>query len=478
MKRTLIALLALFLAAAGLLTAGTVYLTDREDAVELTHTLIAGDPAAAEGVTLTLPTGDQRGRTCWETAVDLGTEELAPETEFTFYPNGRRVQAQAKPSVEIYTGSTSFGMSSSGGIDFAEYTGEGEMDPGRAMENSMMVLPAADIAERTENGETRTETLRLSDYYDYYPIAVDLYLPDAKGNSRVYATWEECQALTDYFQMEVPEDLMVEVSVTKDEYGQVSNVESNDTGEQRFWFRCDTVVLEDGVCLSITVESEGVEMPDVPVSCRDGFGIYFIPFSEDLKSDYESGDPIFDLEHIRMFCPLDWRSSPLLLAGEEGQMLLYAREDGTLKLSVFDTDTWQCVQWESIFPLGEEENYSVLGSGDGFRVMARGDGFFRVVEEKEGVYTPALSGTQDTSEGYVKEWWYSAACGYDGERLVLSGITGSGDCSCWVQVYEEEGLTYGARIDHSLDREDAWNSYEYREDSYASNLYPLISFRG
>ena len=285
MKRTLILLLALLLAAAGLLTAGTVYLTDREDAIELTHTLIAGDPAAAAGITLTLPTGDQQGRTCWETTVDLGTEELAPETKFTFYPNGRHVQAQAKPSVEIYTGSTSFGMSSNSNIDFAEYTGEGEMDPGRAMENSMMVLPAADIAERTENGETRTETLRLADYYTYYPITVEMHLPNALGYSRVYATWEECQALTDYFRMEVPEDLMVEVSVTKDEAGNVINIDSNETGEQRFWFRCDTVVLEDGVCLSITVESEGVEMPDVPVSCRDGFGVYFIPFSQELKTD-------------------------------------------------------------------------------------------------------------------------------------------------------------------------------------------------
>ena len=476
MKRTLIALLALLLTAAGLLTAGAWYLTGTEDDITLTHHLIAGDPAAAAGITLTLPTGDQRSRTCWVTTVDLGTGELAPETEFTFYPRGKTTEGRAKPSVEIYTGSTSFGMSSSGGIDFAEYTGQGEEELTLPHEATMMVLPAADIAERTANGETRTETLRLSDYYDYYPMAMDLYLPDAEGSSRVYVTWEECRALTEYFRLEVPEDVMVEVSVTKDEAGNVINIDTNDTGEKRFWFRCDTVVLEDGVCLSITAESEGVNFTDAPVNCRDGFGVYFIPFSENLKNDYESGDPIFDLEHIRMFCPLAWGSDPLLLAGEEGQMLLYAREDGMLKLSVFDTDTWQCVQWESIFPLGEEEYYSVLGSGDGFRVMARDDGFFRVVEEKDGVYTPALSGTQDTREGYVKEWWYAATCGYDGQRLVISGITGSGDCSCWVQVYEEEGLTYGARIDHSLDREDAWNFYEYREDSYASETYPLISF--
>ena len=477
MKRTLSLLLVLLLVSAGLLTAGAVYLTGTEDDIVLTHSLIAGDPAAAQGITLSLPTGDQRARLCWDTTVDLGTEELAPETEFAFYPSGRNWESTPEPRVDIYTGSTSFGMSSTGGIDFSEYDGEGAEDPGRYYEVTMMVLPAADVADRTEDGETRTETLRLADYYDYYPMTVELYLPDQEGNSHVYATWAECQALTDYFRLKVPEDLMVEVSVTKDEYGQVSNVESNDVGNQRFWFDCQAVVVENGVCLSIAVESENMDVPDNLVACRDGFGVYFIPFSENLKTDYEQGDSVFDLEHIRMFCPLAQGSSPLLMAGEGGQMLLYAREDGELKLSVFDTDTWQCVQWETIFPLGEEDTYSLLGSGDDFMVMIRSDNFFRVVEEQDGVYTPAFSGVQDTGDGYVDEWWYNVECAYDGQRLVLAGITGSGNCSCWVQVYQEAGLAYGARIDHSLDREDAWNYYEYITDSRTSE-YPLIAFTG
>ena len=48
MRRTLTALLALLLAAAGLLAAGAGYLAGTEDDVELTHHLIAGDPAAAQ----------------------------------------------------------------------------------------------------------------------------------------------------------------------------------------------------------------------------------------------------------------------------------------------------------------------------------------------------------------------------------------------------------------------------------------------
>lgn len=477
MKRTLIFLLVLLLAAAGLLTAGAGYLTSTEDDITLTHNLIAGDPAAAEGVTLTLPAGDQQAQTCWETTVALGTEMLSPETAFTFYPGGKDWEGSIQPGAEIYTGSFSYGISASGSIDFADYLGEGE-DPSYRHDATLMVLPAVDVAERTENGETRTETLRLADYYDYYPMTVELYLPDQEGRSHVYATWAECQALTDYFGLRVPEDLMVEVSVTKDELGQVYNVETNDADNQRFWFDCQTVVVEDGVCLAIAVMSEDMDVSKDLVACRDGFGLYFIPFSEELKTDYEQGDPVFNLENIRMFCPLAQGSSPLLLNREaEGQVLLYAREDGALKLSVFDTDTWQCVQWETIFPLGEEDAYSLLGSGDGFMVMSGPDNMFRVVEEADGVYTPALSGVQDMGEGYVDEWWYNVECAYDGERLVISGITGNGNCSLWVQVYDETGLTYGARIDHSLDREDVWNFYEYRTDA-VTEQYPIITFTG
>ena len=477
MKRTLILLLALLLAAVGLLAAGVGYLTSTEDDIELTHHLVAGDPAAAAGIKLTLPVGDQGSQTCWETTVDLGAEELAPKTEFTFYPKGKTWENDPQPRVDIYTGSINFGMSSTGGIDFSEYTGEGEEDPGRLYDATMMVLPAADVAERTENGETRTETVRLADYYDYYPMTVELYLPDQEGRSHVYATWAECQALTDYFGLRVPEDLMVEVSVTKDELGQVYNVETNDADNQRFWFDCQTVVVEDGVCLAIAVMSEDMDVSKDLVACRDGFGLYFIPFSDELKTDYEQGDPVFDLEHVRMFCPLAPGSAPMLLSREaEGQVLLYAREDGALKLSVFDTDTWQCVQWETIFPLGEEDAYSLLGSGDGFMVMSGPDNMFRVVEEADGVYTPALSGVQDMGEGYVDEWWYNVECAYDGQRLAVAGITASGDCSLWVQVYDETGLTYGARIDHSLDREDAWNLYEYNGN--VADQYPIVAFTG
>ena len=478
MRRTLTALLALLLAAAGLLAAGAGYLAGTEDDVELTHHLIAGDPAAAQGITLTLPAGDQQAQTCWETTVALGTEMLSPETAFTFYPGGKDWEGSIQPGAEIYTGSFSYGISASGSIDFADYLGEGE-DPSYRHDATLMVLPAVDVAERTEDGETRTETLRLADYYDYFPITVELTLPEGDGRyDRLYTTWAESRALTEYFGLTVPEDLMVEVSATRDAYGNVTQVDCREAENQRFWADLQALVVEGGVCLAYTVGADDVRETETPEGVRD-FGLYFLPFSQELQDGYELGDRVFDLERIRLFCPLSGGSDPLLLdRREEGQLLLFAREDGALKLSVFDVDTWQCVQWESIFPLGAEDYYSLLGSGEGFMAMYRSDdGFFRVVEEQDGVYTPALSGTRDRGEGYVDEWWYDTACAYDGERLVLAGPTGSGDCSCWVQVYEEEGLTYGARIDHSLDREDAWNFYEYRTEAVAEEA-PLIAFTG
>ena len=140
MRRTLTALLALLLAAAGLLAAGAGYLAGAEDDVELTHHLIAGDPAAAQGITLTLPAGDQQAQTCWETTVALGTEMLSPETAFTFYPGGKDWEGSIQPGAEIYTGSFSYGISASGSIDFADYLGEGE-DPSYRHDATLMVLP-------------------------------------------------------------------------------------------------------------------------------------------------------------------------------------------------------------------------------------------------------------------------------------------------------------------------------------------------
>ena len=477
MKRTLILLLVLLLAAAGLLTVGAGYLTSTEDDIKLTHHLVAGDPAAAQGITLTLPAGDQQAQTCWETTVALGTEMLSPETAFTFYPGGKDWEGSIQPGAEIYTGSFSYGISASGSIDFADYLGEGE-DPSYRHDATLMVLPAVDVAERTEDGETRTETLRLADYYDYFPITVELTLPEGDGRyDRLYTTWAESRALTEYFGLTVPEDLMVEVSATRDAYGNVTQVDCREAENQRFWADLQALVVEGGVCLAYTVGADDVRETETPEGVRD-FGLYFLPFSQELQDGYELGDRVFDLERIRLFCPLSGGSDPLLLdRREEGQLLLFAREDGALKLSVFETDTWQCLQWETLFPLGEEDYYSLLGSGEGFLVLERGDGFFRVVEEAEGVYTPALSGTCDQREGYVREWWYAGTCAYDGRRLVLAGPTGSGDCSLWVQVYDETGLTYGARIDHSLDREDVWNFYEYRTDA-VTEQYPIITFTG
>ena len=239
MRRTLTALLALLLAAAGLLAAGAGYLAGTEDDVELTHHLIAGDPAAAQGITLTLPAGDQQGQTCWETTVALGTEMLSPETAFTFYPGGKDWEGSIQPGAEIYTGSFSYGISASGSIDFADYLGE-EEEPPRRHDATLMVLPAVDVAERTEDGETRTETLRLADYYDYFPITVELTLPEGDGRcDRLYTTWAESRALTEYFGLTVPEDLMVEVSATRDAYGNVTQVDCRGSGptSRPWWWR-------------------------------------------------------------------------------------------------------------------------------------------------------------------------------------------------------------------------------------------------
>ena len=69
-----------------------------------------------------------------------------------------------------------------------------------------MVRPAMDAASRTAPGEKRTETLRLADYYDCYPLALEAWTPEGpiystswRGSGRTLDR-EEWQKVNDYFR--------------------------------------------------------------------------------------------------------------------------------------------------------------------------------------------------------------------------------------------------------------------------------------
>lgn len=142
MRKTLAAAAVLLLMPLALLLAADAALRGTEEAVEIRETVLSGDRSAARGVDLTFHVQSE-GHLFWDTAVSLGTETLSPETAFAFSQRERREEEPFVPWAEISISRTNYGISSSGGIDFAEE---------RWVSRELMLLPAADVAERTAPG--------------------------------------------------------------------------------------------------------------------------------------------------------------------------------------------------------------------------------------------------------------------------------------------------------------------------------------
>ncbi len=479
MKRTLICLGAMLLLSAGIIAGGAVYLAEQGDDIRLAHTLLAGDPAAARGITLTLPVEGTVTLQYWLTTVDLGAEELAPETVHTFYPQGVPRDTDPKPQVEFYVSGMDFIINRSNGIDFDRYM-PGTEEFERYRSDIDLILPAKAVAERTKPGETRTEELRLADFYDHYAINGEVFLPNENGVSYALLSAQEELALSDYFRLSIPEDAVVEVSATRDEAGNVIQVMSDFVGmDAPYDLDIQTALVEEGVFLSFAGVREIAGDVRLPQQWAERCGVYYLPFSDStLRGEFSREVPIFALDRARKIHDLPLEGRVLLLpCGDGRRAVLYAREAGELKLRVFDAASGQCVQAGSVFLLEEGEDFSLLGSGEGFWVLTRGDDFFRVVEDSGNALTPTLSGTLDRRAIYGEDaWGYRENCAYDGRRLVMTGATGWADCALYVQVYDEGGLAYGARIDHSLDVEDAGSGYSqtYRPDE--DKGYPWVAF--
>lgn len=174
MKKTFAIFALCLLVLAGGVIAAVTTLHDDRDQVVVTANDLAGDRAAAEGFTAqqSLRRGEHLQ---WDLNIDLGQPENT-QTEFTYRKEDMGYPYQDIPE-PIWITSVS-GYSSTASLDYLseEY---------QAM--------AQDVFSRTPEGEARTETILLSDYWDCYPLSVSF------GFDRDNTAPEEDQAIQDAF---------------------------------------------------------------------------------------------------------------------------------------------------------------------------------------------------------------------------------------------------------------------------------------
>ena len=223
MRRSLILLLVLAVLAAAVFAAGGAAVRGQGDDVTLTEERWFGDPAAAEGLTVTADT-TVVNRLHWNTVLTLGAEP-AWETDFRYTAVQERQPGTVTPSFYLYAPG-GFSMSTSGSID--------PEDPGFRVDFGVLAEPVAAAIARAEPGKTQVITLDLADYWEYLPVLCD-YTPPAGveivtedafgilGSGMSTALWPDA---AEFFR--IPMDgLRAEIRVESYEDGGVYGVEFN-----------------------------------------------------------------------------------------------------------------------------------------------------------------------------------------------------------------------------------------------------------
>lgn len=425
MKKSLIALTVLLVLAIAGIAAGFRYADDWKDQVTVTEQTILGDPTMAQGLILeTRYSYDNQ--IFWHTVCPVSAEPQ-PETEFRFYSIQQHTVGEMEDFLYLYAGNYSFGMS--GSIDL-------EWEKENARIDGAMILPVLDVADRTAAGEIRTETLSLRDYYDWFPICMDGTLILGIQNEDEWA-----KKLNRLFPVPVPENLQVEVTVSRAENGTVYEVNCQDTTDTPVWLSAECVVMEDAVYL---LPTGNVDFSHLPL----GYGVYRIPRE---AVSYRVSETVLDLdqaENVFAVDPAQSQAARLLRGLDEGELLVL--EDSTGILTVLDAAQGEVRQRLDLgqttgATVWRHENLLILAFG-----LYEEKAQLQVWQRENGAYYLWLKTDMVPMNG--NNAYMAPVFAFDGQRLAMAaGLRTYQGVSHRAVVYDRTGAIYAGDYTYSCD---------------------------
>ncbi|MEA4921122.1 MAG: hypothetical protein VB078_09400 [Clostridiaceae bacterium] len=434
MRRSLITAVTIFIAV--LVSTAFIYaeVNSQKEDVVITPTTLWGDPDAANGINIGLST-ECMNHLFWDIDYTTGTD---CRSNFTFKQATSKTQKGRAPSVEIssYTdGSFSF-------------TG-GSLNIDEELEYYSMLLPAKTLAKKVKNGEKLTETVYLKDYYDFYTINFYIYYPDTPS---LYQTGEAQKIFNDYFKIPVLPDHQIEVSVEKDDNGNIIDITTNTVFDTPFNINCRAATTKNGAYVIIPQNGEADNRVDLS-HIKGGYGIYYIPFElneEGTKWITHDSDP------VRMVYSLDINSVEAvnILASDDGTKLqLFTKENGRLMLSVIDRSSMALLQKLDISSCkGDRISYDAFLQNKLMLIPFSDGGFALLTEQEDGLFKKEFEGSFENADEIYRSFVLGSTFDYDGSRLAVAALINEySDCGFYIAVFDKEGMSYAGSYSTSLD---------------------------
>lgn len=458
MRKGLVIVALLLVLSVGFLTMAARQMDARHTAVSVTEQTLCGDPAAASGLCVSTRAISEN-HLFWDTTYMAGADPK-PETVFT-YSNQRIYEGDSSEGYfALERGSLNSGWSGIFTMEDLKVM-ENESGSEEAYDNVCLIKPVIDVADRTKNGESHTETVRLTDYYAVYPLYYQFHSKSTYSYYYGENAMQIWQYLNRKFPIPIPEDLKLQVTVEKNEEGQICRFEYNQPEgiEAGSWYS-SSVVLEDGVFFGLFGEGDFSQI-------EDGYGLYYMEVTSERHNGGDIDYTWLHEETCENVCPLDrpCTEGQLLASHDEKQVYALTLEGDRLMLTVLDSQSREILQRQDT---GLEALPYIIWQGDGVLALVTGD------EEWEN-FTLHVFLVQD--DGTLELWlqaplyheetspyWYSTAklC-FDGQRLAIVQYYDTYDRSSHqILIYGENGLQYAGEYHHSGDdlptRLNTWSS--------------------
>ncbi len=430
--------------------------SQKQNQVVISENMVMGDPLAAEGITVELSTHYDY-HLFWDTSYVVGSGEPAT-TEFSFSSKSRYQLRETE-----FTGVGLYPYLSS------------DLDLTKVDDRTGLDLAFYQLYQQAQPGQELEAVINLADYYDYYPVAVTLDLPNCKsefcenyivadginlGPTIISFDGTDTgyyRLFTDYFKIPVLESETLSIDISRHVDNNVYSAGYCTTDSDRFYLNTINVLGRDQCFLVFDAHSEQGEVVDTS-QLPDGYGIFAIPCYTD-----EYGATDIDPGNIRMVYSLDpqVRISNLLLSSDGESLLLFTVESGQLMLTVVDTESFATLEKLSICQLDSDDagcDYHIHGD---LIVICHGSELSVIFRQPEGYrleYTIDSYLKQDDiiyPDPYIET---SAAMDYDSEtgRLLISDAA-RGSTELWhrtadfyVAVYDKTGMIYYGSFGSSL----------------------------
>ncbi len=460
MKKFIITLLALILAFSLSVSAIAVNLNKQSDDFTVTEEVIYGNKAIAQNYSI-ITRYQLNNQLFWETEYQNGSTNTSFEYFDTVQYHNEEINYQ--------------GVTLPSSIEF-------DFDTTVPAEKQQGISKAIkEIYDSIGPSGEEERTVFLKDYYEYYPVSVNIDLPHISWNVTGYENLEiynykDIKEVYDrfyeFFKIPVIEEDFMILSVGKDLGGISMGIEEScySLGNTAYKEHNIPTYTKNRAYFPInnysynTKTGEDIAQPDLG-KIEGGYGIYSIDYSIP-SNQRESG---IDPSSLTTAFPLNEDETVLFLGVDKSEEHLIIMTSNMNDTFVYDISTKshklinkttyeneatgfvRCIRKDNFFLFAFNENIALFEKdAKGYKEALFIEDAFSKFDE----YTDIHSGT--------------AVHYKDGQLAIADSLIdeiGYESCGCYLAVYNKEGLQYYGKLKNSID-----SGYSY--DNYSDNCMP------